>query len=65
MYRHDWTKENAQLHLSVLIRALLQLTVDITNLATVAEGDHAQKCHDYFYCLLNVMEVGRCAPSDG
>lgn len=64
MYHRDWLKEGAQFHLSVLLRTLLQLTVDITNLGTVVEGDRAQKCRDYFCCILNAMEVGRRVPSE-
>lgn len=58
MSRVDWTKKEAPTHLSVVVRALLQLTIDITNVASVAESGCAQRVREYFLCLLHLMRDG-------
>ena len=58
MSRIDWTKKDAPTHLSVVVRALLQLTIDITNVASVAEPGCMQRVREYFLCLLHLMRDG-------
>ena len=58
MSRIDWTKKEAPTHLSVVVRALLQLTIDITNVASVAEPGCTQRVREYFLCLLHLMKDG-------
>ena len=55
MSRIDWTKKDTPTHLSVVVRALLQLTIDITNVASVAEPGCTQHVREYFLCLLHLM----------
>lgn len=60
--RHDWTDRKSPIHLGVVIRSLLLLTIDVTNLASLVEGDNAQRVQDYFRCLLQSMEVWMLRP---
>ena len=40
------------------MRAVVQLTVDVSNLPSVVEGDRASRCLTYLEGLLRAMEVG-------
>lgn len=44
--------------LGTAVRALVQLTVDVSNLPGVVEGDRAAHCRAYLEGLLRAMEVG-------
>ena len=73
---HDWQSgqsgqngQNGQtvtnrVCLGTAVRALVQLTVDVSNLPSVVEGDRASRCHAYLEGLLRAMEVGSSAATE-
>ena len=50
--------------LGTAVRVLVQLTVDVSNLPSVVEGDRASRCHAYLEGLLRAMEVGSSAATE-
>ena len=61
---HDWKTAGGRVCLGTAVRTLVQLTVDVTNLPSVVEGDRAARCFAYLDGLLRVVEVGQPAVAE-
>ena len=50
------------MHLSAVIRSLIQLTIDITNVPSILDQDNQPRVQEYLLCLLHTMKSESLTP---
>ena len=56
VHQYDWMDASSELHLSTVLRTRIQLTLDLANLPSYLEDDHAECVQDSFLCLLQALK---------
>ena len=57
LLNHNWFDETQSIPLSLIIRTLIQLTIDITNLQTLLESDHSLYVFDTLQSFFHILHV--------
>lgn len=50
-------EETQSIHLALIIRTLIQMTIDITNIATLVENDNSTTVFDTIQSFFHVLHV--------
>lgn len=57
LINHNWMEETQSIHLALIIRTLIQMTIDITNIATLVENDNSTTVFDTIQSFFHVLHV--------
>lgn len=56
IHQFDWLRDSSELRLATVLRTRIQLTMDLANLPSYLDDDHAERVQDCFLCLLQAMK---------
>lgn len=62
LQKHDWTEGNQTIHLSTVVRTIIQMTIDITTLSTAVENDNTTRLFDTIHLFLQILHVSCIYP---
>ena len=54
---HDWFHATQPIRLSLIIRTLIQMTIDITNITTLVENDNSNYIFDILQSFFHILHV--------